>query len=68
MSHHTIDKRAIQVIKKIILLLLLSSYAHAVPGFLEGERVNGLKKYCYYNNGTIITIKSYQLCPLQVSG
>ena len=37
--------------------------------FLEGERISGLNKICYYDcagSAAAITIKSYQLCPLTI--
>jgi hypothetical protein len=49
------------------MLLILSSSALALTGFLNGERTQGMNKYCYYSNGVVITINSISLCPLQVN-
>jgi hypothetical protein len=54
--------------KKIILsittLSLFALSAYAYTGFLESEQISGMNKFCYYSNDTVITVKSYQLCPL----
>jgi hypothetical protein len=37
--------------------------------FLKGEQQAGLNKICFYDcagSGTAITIKSYQLCPINI--
>jgi hypothetical protein len=53
--------------KKIILAIstiavfAVSAYA---MGFLSGERTSGMNKICFYNDGSAITVKSYELCPL----
>jgi len=42
----------------------------AVVCFAKGERVSGMNKICYYDclgSEAAITIKSYQLCPLQIN-
>jgi hypothetical protein len=56
--------------KKAILTVLLVAFgssAFAVMGFLKNQKINGLLKYCYYSNGVITTINSYELCPQSVN-
>ena len=54
-----------------LLLLLVSMNASAAICFKSGEQVSGMNKICYYKclSGTkAITIKSHQLCPLNIDG
>ena len=37
-------------------------------GALDHEYVKGMWKYCYYTNGKVVTIKSYELCPITING
>lgn len=48
----------------VIALGVLAVSAYAYTGYLEREQVSGMNKFCYYSNDTVITVKSYQLCPL----
>jgi len=45
-----------------IAIFAVTAYA---TGFLSGESTSGMNKICYYNDGSAITVKSYELCPLQ---
>jgi len=59
--------------KTLLLLIFLSAPAYAGTAFKTGEVLTGMTKQCYYDYlgmQYIITVKSYQLCPLtiQVSG
>ena len=47
-----------------IIALLGSASAFAVFGTLVSETINGSLKYCKYSNGVVITIKSYEMCPV----
>ena len=47
-----------------IIALVGSASAFAVFGTLVSETVNGSLKYCKYSNGVVITIKSYEVCPV----
>jgi len=56
-----------KIILGLIVLIMLSSSAHAMTGFLESEYTDGVDKMCYYDIlGTKFTliIKLYELCPL----
>ena len=46
----------------IIMLLLITGIAYA-DGFLVRSEVRGLMRYCYYNNGYILTVRAYDRCP-----
>jgi len=50
-----------------LAILLTCSSAFAIMGFLQSEQVNGSVKYCKYSNGVIVTVQSYELCPLSVN-
>ena len=54
--------------KKLILattlLGIFAISAYAYTGFLQSEKTSGMNKFCYYSNDTVITVKSYKLCPL----
>lgn len=47
-----------------IIALVGSTSAFAVFGTLVSETINGSLKYCKYSNGVVITIKSYEVCPV----
>jgi len=50
-----------------IALLTLSSVANATIGFLQGERISGMNKICYYDvlgSTYTLNISSIDLCPL----
>lgn len=49
------------------IALLFSASAFAVTGYLQGEQTNGMLKYCKYSNGVIITVNSFELCPLSIN-
>ncbi|WP_162984592.1 hypothetical protein [Poseidonibacter antarcticus] len=53
-----------KLVLSTLMLGLLSMSAYAITGFLKGEQISGMNKFCYYSNDTIITVKSYELCPL----
>ena len=58
--------------KKLILAVLITTSitAHAGIAFLKYERVSGMNKICVYNHmgsEVAITIKNYQLCPLNIN-
>jgi len=38
--------------------------AFAVMGTLTSQSVNGSLRYCKYSNGVIVTVNSYELCPV----
>ena len=54
------------LISLAILATLTTNYPvqAQVMGFLKSEKINGNIKYCYYSNGVILTIYSYELCKL----
>ncbi len=47
----------------VISTLISSAYAY---GSLTGQRHNGTKKICFYSDDSIITVESYELCPLSI--
>ncbi len=47
-----------------IIALLTAASAFAVFGTLVGQSIKGSLKYCEYSNGVILTIASYQICPV----
>ena len=67
----------------IVMAALLASLAGSTPQpqpaqsmrtammcFLEGERMSGLNKICFYNcagSEAAITVAAYSLCPLNIS-
>ena len=51
--------------------LLFTTPANAMLCFKSGENTDGLKKVCFYKcpTGTsAITVKSHELCPLNIDG
>jgi hypothetical protein len=46
----------------IIMVITLAGIAYA-EGFLVRTEVRGMLRYCYYNNGHILTVSAYQHCP-----
>ena len=56
-----------KVMKKVLLsisviaLLVTSVYAF---GTLTGSKTQGLNKICFYSDGSAITVKSYEVCPV----
>lgn len=46
--------------------LAFCASAFAYPGVLEREWVNGQYRYCKYNNGVVVTVNAYDLCPLMI--
>ncbi len=44
-----------------IALFSISAYAY---GSLTGSQTSGLNKICFYSDGSAITVKAYELCPL----
>jgi hypothetical protein len=38
----------------------------ALMGFLESEEDGDSFKYCYYDDGRIVTVELWQLCPLSI--
>lgn len=52
--------------KFIVVLLLLAATSAMAYGMLARQEVRGFKRYCYYNDGTILTVQAYELCPLNV--
>jgi hypothetical protein len=38
----------------------------AIIGFLESEEFGEDFKYCYYDDGRIVTVELWELCPLRV--
>jgi len=57
---------------KLILtaLITVSMTAQAGMAFFKYERVSGMNKICVYNHlgsEVAITIKNYQLCPLNIN-
>lgn len=54
--------------KKVLAIIAMSICASAWAfGSLVGEQVNGSVKYCKYSNGVIITVNSYELCPITIN-
>lgn len=57
--------------KKLLLALLLTTTsAQAGLAFFKYERTSGMTKICFYDHmgsEVAITIKSYQLCPLNIN-
>jgi len=67
----------------IVMAALLASLTGSMPQaqpphstqmammcFLEGERMSGLNKICFYNcagSEAAITVAAYSLCPLNIS-
>ena len=47
-------------------LAVFSVSAFALTGFLDKQWTEGSNKYCKYSNGKIVTVASYQLCPLSI--
>jgi hypothetical protein len=53
--------------KKIIVISLLLVTASAFAwGMLIRQETRGMKRYCYYNDGTILTIDAFQSCPSSI--
>lgn len=55
--------------KKLLILLCataIMSISAQAYGFLKGEQNNGLKKICFYSDGSAITVSGASLCPLSV--
>lgn len=56
--------------KPLIAALLLAMTGAASAAFLTGEsppRYDGsTKKYCYYTDGTILTVGSSDMCPSSI--
>ena len=50
----------------VIALLVVAGPALAF-GSLVSQQVNGSLRYCKYSNGVIVTINSYELCPVTVN-
>lgn len=46
----------------IISLLFITASAYAW-GMLVRQETRGMKRYCYYNDGTILTIDAFASCP-----
>jgi hypothetical protein len=58
--------------KKTITALLLITSFNVLAGvaFFKYERISGMNKICVYDDlgsDVTITIKSHQLCPLQIN-
>jgi len=56
--------------KTIILalaLLLAASSTHAIFASKTAEWIEGQWKYCKYSDGRVITIKTYELCPISLN-
>jgi len=56
--------------KKIIFaaaILSITAPAFAVMGFLQSQHTSGSLRFCHYSNGAIVTVQSYELCPLSVN-
>ena len=55
--------------KKLLITLFalasMASLAYAT-GMYTGEKMNGNKKYCYYTDGTVITIEYTGMCPMSI--
>ena len=47
-----------------IFLVFGCASAFAVMGILTGQSINGGLRYCQYSNGVIVTVNSYELCPV----
>jgi len=45
----------------VVALLATSVYAY---GALTGSQTNGLNKICFYSDGSAITVKAYEVCPV----
>lgn len=45
----------------IVAVLATSVYAY---GTLTGSKTSGLNKICFYSDGSAITVKSYEVCPV----
>jgi len=53
-----------KLILGVVALGVITVSAYAYTGFLVSEQEAGMNKFCFYDNDTVITVKSYQLCPL----
>jgi hypothetical protein len=54
----------------IFAALLAASAAHAGTAFFKYERITGLTKQCVYDylgSEYVITLQSYQLCPITIT-
>jgi hypothetical protein len=52
--------------KKIILLALMLTAIASASAYYVGEEISGTKKYCTYSDGTVITVNSYDMCPMNL--
>jgi len=54
--------------KKILLGIatigVFAISAYALTGYLTGESTGSNYKTCYYDNGSILQVAPYELCPL----
>lgn len=50
----------------VLMIMLISLAAYAIPGYLVSTTDVGQWRYCKYDDGRVITIKQYQLCPLTI--
>lgn len=58
------------VLAATLVVLFLSVNAWAGTAFYTGERISGMNKLCYYDylgSEFVLTLKSYQLCPVTVT-
>ena len=46
-----------------VLVVTVSAYGY---GVLTGEKNNGMKKICFYSDGSALTVGGAELCPLSV--
>ncbi|MEA2098897.1 MAG: hypothetical protein U9P72_02070 [Campylobacterota bacterium] len=54
-----------KVVIGAIALLTIAVSAYAYEG-LSTQWIDGNKKFCKYSGGTIITIKTYDICPISI--
>lgn len=50
----------------VLMIILICATAYAIPGYLVSTTDVGQWRYCKYDDGRVITIKLYQLCPLTI--
>ena len=48
--------------KSLLILLLVTLAANAAV--YTHEESDGMRKICYYSDGSVFSIKAYKMCPL----